>query len=126
VADQRTTLPKRYQVPTHLQVVDKIAIGPVSVTIRQGAILLFGAALAYQCWHGLALLSDGGLGWLRVLMAGVLFGLSVALAQVRLSGRHLELWAVVWVRYRWQPRVYVWQHLPLRLTDAHSAQKGKP
>ncbi len=126
MADQPTLFPKRYQLPTHLQVADKIAIGPVSVTIRQGAILLLGAALAYQCWHALSLLSDGGLGWLRGLMAVVVVGLSVVLAQVRLSGRHLELWAVVWVRYRWQPRVYVWQRLPRRLTDALRAQKGQP
>jgi hypothetical protein len=126
VADQPVSTPKRYQVPTHLQVADKIAIGPISVTIRQGALLLLGAALTYQCWHGLALLSDLSLGWLRVVVAALVFLLAVVLAQARLSGRHLELWALVWARYIWQPRVYVWRRRPLRLTDAPTVQKEKP
>jgi hypothetical protein len=112
VPDQPVAPTKRYQVPTHLQVADKIAIGPISVTIRQGAILLLGAALSYQVWHGLALLSDVGLGWLQVVVAALVFLLAVVLAQVRLSGRHLELWALVWLRYRWQPRIYLWRRLP--------------
>lgn len=115
MADQPVSAPKRYQVPTHLQVADKIAIGPFSVTIRQGVILLLGAALAYQCWHGLSLLSDVGMGWLRVILALAVVGLAVVLAQVCFSGRYLELWSLVWVRYRWQPKVYVWRRLPLLL-----------
>lgn len=122
--DQPTTLPKRYQVPTHLQVADKIALGPVSVTIRQGAILLLGAALAYQCWHWLGLLSAAGLGWLRISVALAVVGLSVLLAQVRLSGRYLELWALVWVKYCWQPRLYVWRRQPLPVTSAQAWQEA--
>lgn len=121
---QPTGAPKRYQVPTHLQVADKIAIGPLSLTIRQGAILLLGAALAYQCWHLLSSLSDVGMGWLRFVVALLICLLAVVLAQVRLSGRHLELWALVWLRYWWQPRVYVWRRLPLPLMGTLALQEA--
>lgn len=121
--DQPTILPKRYQVPTHLQVADKLAFGPVSVTMRQGAILLLGAALAYECWHLLALLAEVGLGWLRLSVALVVVGLSVVLAQVRLAGRHLELWALIWLRYRWQPRVYVWRSILATRTSVVPVQE---
>jgi hypothetical protein len=124
VADQPVAPPKRYQVPTHLQVADKIALGPFSVTIRQGAILLLGVALAYQGWHLLALLSDLGLGWLRVILTCLILLLAVVLAQVRLSGRHLELWILVWLRFRWQHRAFVWCRRSRRLLDTPTVQKG--
>jgi hypothetical protein len=117
-------MPKRYQVPTHLQVADKIAIGPVSVTIRQGVILLLGAALAYQGWHALALLSDWGVGWLRVVVVALVVVVAVVLAQVRLAGRHLEVWALVWARYTWQPRVYLWCRASVPLTSTLMIQEA--
>jgi hypothetical protein len=124
MADQPTTLPKRYQVPTHLQVADKIAIGPVSVTIRQGVILLLGAALAYQGWHALALLGDLGVGWLRVVVVALFVILAVVLAQVRLAGRYLESWALVWSRYHWQPRVFLWRRVSVPLTSTLLVQEA--
>ena len=106
--------PVRYQIPTHLNVPDKIAIPlfglTVHVTIRQGLIFLLGWSTAFQLWRQLAPLSlYGSFGEGIWVFFPVLFAvITCVVALMRIADRYLEEWAVILLRYTRQPRVTVW------------------
>lgn len=110
---QQTPL-QSIQLPTRLEVEDKvIEAGPVSLTLRQGAIILIGGAGIVVVWKQLAFLD-------RYQVAGSAFGswlhwgtaLLLALglllfATTRRAGRTPETWGLIWLAYLRRPRRYV-------------------
>jgi hypothetical protein len=106
--------PVRYQIPTHLNVPDKIAIPllglTVHVTIRQGLIFLLGWSTAFHLWRQLAPLSTyGRFGeGLRVVIPILLAVSTCIVALLRFADRSLEEWAVLLLRYVRQPRISIW------------------
>ena len=93
---------RRHEVPTHLNVEDKLLLG---LSVRQFTVLLAGASAAYGLW-------SGGPDWPQPLLLG-LVGLVVlvaaGLAFVRPRGRGLEEWAFAVARYWAMPRLVVWR-----------------
>lgn len=119
-------MPKYYQIPTHLQVADKIEIPllgwKVGLTIRQGLICLLGWSLAIDTWKRLTFLGADSTGGeiihltLPILLAIITF----IFATCEIAGRHLEVWAAILFNYVRRPRVYIWK--PVVLPSVESAQ----
>ena len=109
--------PVRYQIPTHLNVPDRIAIPLLGitfhVTIRQGLIFFVGWSTAFHLWGQAAGLSVyGTLGQvLRILVPVCLAVATLVVATLRITDRYVETWAVLILRYRQAPRICVWQPL---------------
>jgi hypothetical protein len=104
----------RYQIPTHLNVPDKIDIPllgiTISLTMRQGAIFLFGWSTAFAWWRGtipwqtlgvLPMLLHWGLPSLLALL--VFF-----IAMLQVQGRSYEQWALIIGHYLVSEKVFVW------------------
>jgi hypothetical protein len=117
--------PVRYQIPTHLSVPDKITLPllgfTLSVTSRQGLILLVGWNMTFNLWQVLAFLNAYGAAGqgLRIALAGSLALLALLFALVRIAERHLEEWLVVLLHYATSPSVFVWQPLPPVPSPSH-------
>lgn len=116
--------PRRYLLPTHLGVPDSMSLSlfgfTVSVTMRQGAFLLFGWSVAFPLWQhsaGLAVLGTVGL-VLRLLLPGSVGLLCLLGAFVRIAGRYSEDWITLLWAYRSHPSVYLWHPLPVRFSAA--------
>lgn len=114
--DPSTQTPQRYQIPTHLNVPDKIAVNlmglSIEMTIRQGLIYLFGAGIAYHLWRSLAWLGPSGLGaTTRLLLLGIVIILSLLFATLRIANRHAETWLAILLQYAIQPKVYIWKNI---------------
>ena len=93
---------RRHEVPTHLDVQDRLFLG---LSSRQAAYVLIGLAGAVGLW-----------GWwpqlpppLRLALALACAGAGAALAFVRWRGHGLEAWAVIGLRYAVTPRRAVWR-----------------
>lgn len=102
---------KRYQIPTHLRVPDKLSILIFSFTFRQLGILVFSAGAAYDLWQQHPLTAT----WFTVVKGcgvGLILALALALAYVRKGGRTLDAWCFIWLRYYLQPTCYIWRRLP--------------
>jgi hypothetical protein len=93
---------KRREIPTHLNVEDKVFYG---LSLQQFLFVMVGAAGGYGLWNQwpdlpfsprLAL----SIGWVLI---------AVALALIRPRGRGLEEWAFVALRYLALPRQSVWR-----------------
>jgi hypothetical protein len=108
---------RRYQVPTHLRVDDRLTIGFLTCTFRQLTVLVLGGS-AYEVWTqfpqaALApLLGEALTIGVRIGGLIVLGPLTLALAFGRRKGRTLETWLLLWVQYTLQPRCYRWQRQP--------------
>lgn len=108
-------MPIRYQIPTHLNVPDKLIIPlfgvSISVTMRQGLILLTGWSAAFALWSHLGVLdSYGQVGHVaRFVLPGLLAFVTFVVATLQVAGRYLESWALVLLRYMAQPACYVWK-----------------
>jgi hypothetical protein len=117
----------RYQIPTHLNVPDKIAIPLLGitfhVTIRQGLILLLGWSTAFNLWRHLERLSAFGVpGLLCRLFFPLLLALATfIIATIQIGGRYLEEWGVLVLRYRRNPMVSLWRPI-----DCVSGENKKP
>src|SRR5579859_3467767 len=102
---ETTQVPGHYQIPTHLDVPDKIALSflglGVEVTMRQGLICLFGGVLAYRLWHTLSWLSSyGAVGAsARLFLPGLVFALAVLIAVLRIADRSVETWLSILLNY---------------------------
>lgn len=99
---------KRYRLPTHLKVADKLTIGWFSFSFRQLAILVVGGGLIYDLWQHLSL----PLPWVsgvRVGLAVLLSLVTLGLAYVRIKGRTLD--GYLWIRFAYwsQPTCYTWR-----------------
>ena len=115
-------VPIRYQIPTHLNVPDTIAIPlfgiTFHVTIRQGLIFLLGWSTAFNLWRQLAPLSAyGKFGeGLRAILPILLAVITCAVALMRIADRYLEEWAVLLLRYARQPRISIWATVSIPAT----------
>ena len=93
---------RRHEVPTHLNVEDKLLLG---LSVRQFTVLLAGASGAYVIWSGAP---DWPAPLLYGLVAAVALA-SIGLAFVRPLGRGLEEWAFALGHYRAVPKLAVWR-----------------
>lgn len=102
---------KTHMVPTHLHTPETVfSFGGLSVSARQFLLLLIGAALGYDLWLHLAILAFGPAGMLlRLLFSALPVVLSIALAFLRLAGRSLERWLLVFLRAWGRPKQLVWR-----------------
>ncbi len=127
---------RTYKLPTHLALPDKVVFG---LTARQLLLLLLGCSIGYNLWHQLGLLSlvhaaHGANGIqrvhnvhgahrahgviatyalvgqvMRIVIALLPVGATLALAFVHLADRPLEVWLFVLVRYCNRPKWHVWR-----------------
>ena len=106
-------MPRTHTVPTHLKVPETVlSIAGVNISVRQFFVLLIGLAISYQLWSalsvfaGIAIFAVG-----RWIAAVLLLLLALAFAFVRLTGRTLDLWLLVLLRYALRPRRLVWRSI---------------
>ena len=101
---------RRHEVPTHLNVEDKLLLG---LSVRQFTVLLAGASAAYGIWSGAP---DWPAPLVYGLVAAVALG-AAGLAFVRPLGRGLEEWAFALAHYRAMPKLVVWRPAEPNPTD---------
>jgi hypothetical protein len=99
----------RHEIPTHLDVEDKLLFG---LTARQFLYLVVGCSLAYGVWQQPALAEGLRLGLAVACAAG-----AAVVALVRPLGRPLEEWVVAGLFYAASPRQSTWQPREPRLTE---------
>jgi hypothetical protein len=101
----------RHEIPTHLDVQDKVIFG---LTTRQTMHLLIGLAAAAFAWTHLSSADVADVIPLAARLAAVALCLCSALATalVRPYGRGVEEWAVVVLRFAATPRRAVWRPTP--------------
>jgi PrgI family protein len=105
------TMARRHEIPTHLNVEDKLLLG---LSVRQFTVLLAGASAAYGVWSG----SPGS--WPAPLLYGLVAVValtSAGLAFVRPLGRGLEEWAFALAHYWAMPKLVVWRPAEPAPTD---------
>lgn len=100
-----------HEIPTHLQVEDKLVFG---LTARQILVLALAACLAYLGFQQTYLDLPGFGGREVLLPLRITLGIvplvgGVIITFVRVLGRPLEQWAMVWWRYQTIPHRYLWQ-----------------
>jgi hypothetical protein len=91
----------RHEVPTHLDVEDKILFG---LTVRQMLFLVVGVSAGYAIWNELKFLPH----WLALVPALLMPLLAFVLAVFAPYGQPLESWVMAVMRHRFIPHVYVW------------------
>jgi hypothetical protein len=126
----RRTALTRHQIPTHLNVPDKIlSVWGFGITVRQLLILLMAWSAVANTWVRLgallAMLGTPGV-VLHVAAAAIpgIILLFVAFKQV--AGRHLEVWLLVLLRYWLQPKVYLWRSVRGERAGAHAVEEPGP
>jgi hypothetical protein len=84
-----------------------------SLSARQLLLLLVGCGLGGTVWQHLAVLGHYAMPGevLRFLLSLPAFILSLFLAWYQYTGRYLEVWLVVLVRYRLRPKRYLWRSI---------------
>src|ERR1700733_3790251 len=93
-ASEAARAPARYQIPTHLNVPDRIAIPLLGITfhitIRQGLILFVGCSPAFHLWGQAAGLSVYGTPGqvLRILVPVCLAVATLVVAILRITDRY--------------------------------------
>ena len=92
----------RHEIPTHLNVEDRVALG---LSLRQVLYLLVGLASAYGAWNQWEALPDG----VRVALATGCLVFASAVALCRPGQRGLDEWAIVILRYTTVPKRAVWR-----------------
>lgn len=106
----------RHEIPTHLEVQDRI-LGPL--TTRDALFLLTGAAAAYGLGTEKSLPLDA-----RVPLGALAAIGSAALALVRVDGRPLDEWLSSLVAYLASPRRASWRPSPLKAGSEPSGTSG--
>src|SRR5579859_7119815 len=129
MSDENTPqAPLRYQIPTHLNVPDKIAVSlfglAVEVTIRQGLICLFGVGIAFHLWHSLAWLGATGTvgATVRLFLTILVILVTLLFATLRIADRHAETWLAILLEYALKPKVYIWKNIIFDPEYAHRYQ----
>src|SRR5260370_35018965 len=84
-------MPKHHEVPTHLNVEDKVVFG---LSVRQFLQMLVGSSASYTLWEQTAMLPDP----LRVALGTLSACSTIVFALLRPAGRPLEEWlaAALW------------------------------
>jgi hypothetical protein len=97
-------LSHHHEIPTHLNVEDKLVFG---LTARQFLYLLIACSLAFAFWE--QAVNAPAAARIAVCVACLLAGATVAL--VRPLGRGVEVWLLVAVLFTCRPRRAVWRSL---------------
>ena len=110
-SDSFSNRPAPRQIP-HLEGEDTILrVGPLSLSLRQAALLLIGGCVAWSLWKaswGLAAWYTPGL-VLRVLLVALPALVSLAFAFGSSGGRRYDAWIMVIWRYLWLPKLALWR-----------------
>ena len=93
---------RHHEVPTHLNVEDRIMLG---LTVRQLLYLLVGSSAVYTLWEQTA----GLAGPVHVALAALSGAVTLGFALLRPAGRGLEEWLVVALVYCATARQAVWR-----------------
>ena len=121
MAEHRVRPPVRYQIPTHLEVEDKIiSYNGIGLTVRQAFLMVLGWSLAVDVWRwldGLAHLGMAGV-VVRLVVSAAPGLLACFIAFTRVGGRHLESWLLVVLLYHTKPKVYLWRGLAAQVLPA--------
>ena len=103
---------QRHEIPTHLEVEDKI-LG--TLTVRQLLFLAVGLSLSYGLWgllHQLAVSPGQYLPIVaQIALAAIPALCTLVLALAQPGGRPLEEWLLAIARYAGQPKVCIWRPL---------------
>src|SRR3981081_3113373 len=91
-----------YELPTHLQVEDRLIAG---LTARQLLRLVIGAALAYGVWDQVLWPSSG----VRCPVAVFCCGMGVLFAMLQPGGRSLDHWLVAGALFAAPPHRLGWR-----------------
>ncbi len=108
------SLSRTHTVPTHLNLPDQVlTLWSFGLTARQLLLLLVGSGISGDLWHALAFLSHETIvGQVaRVILTLIPFLVTLVVAWYRHGGRSLEVWCLVLLRYRLQPKRFVWRTL---------------
>lgn len=123
----RRTALTRYQIPTHLNVPDKIlSAWGFGITVRQLLILLIAWSAVANTWVRLAaplaaLATPGAV--LHVTAAAIPGIILLVVAFKQVAGRPLEVWLLIILRYWLQPKVYLWR--AGRITPVAAQEDGE-
>jgi hypothetical protein len=104
----------RHQIPTHLNVPDKIlSFWGFGITVRQLLILLLGWSGVANAWVRLGWLAAGGApgGALHIAVTVIPALIAIFVAFKQVAGRPLEVWLMVLLRYWGQPGVCLWRRV---------------
>ena len=93
---------KHHEVPTHLNVEDKVLFG---LSVRQFLYLLVGSSTAYSLWEQATSFADA----LRVALTVLVIVTTLAFALLRPADRPLEEWLVAALIYVGSPRRSIWR-----------------
>jgi hypothetical protein len=104
-----------YELPTHLEVEDKLIAG---LSTRQLLRLLIGASLAYGVWDQLPWVAQE----IRLAIALVAATIGVVFALLKPHGRTLDSWLMAALLFVALPRQLVWRP---GVTQQHAAQPDR-
>ena len=105
----------RHEIPTHLDVEDKI-LGPL--TSKDAITLLVGASAAYGIGTSPTLPSPT-----RLALAGVIALVALLFALLKIRGRPLEEWLLATLVYLGQPRRSVWKPCVSDVAECHPTSR---
>jgi hypothetical protein len=104
---------QRHEIPTHLEVEDKI-LG--TLTVRQLLFLAVGLSLSYGLWGFVQQVAAHPHRHLplavQLALAAIPALCTLVLALAQPAGRPLEEWLLAIVRYAGQPKRCIWRPLP--------------
>jgi drug/metabolite transporter superfamily protein YnfA len=110
-SDSLPNHPVPRQIP-RLEVEDTVLrVGPLSLSLRQAALLLIGGCVAWSLWKAsvsFATWQAPGL-VLRVLLVALPTLVSLAFAFGKRFGRRYDIWITVIWRYLWLPKIAIWR-----------------
>jgi hypothetical protein len=108
---------KHHEVPTHLNVEDKVVFG---LTVRQFLYMLVGSSATYTIWDQ----TSGLPTMLRVSVGVICVVATLAFALLRVADRPLEEWAIAFLVYLASPKRTIWQPADPDLADWRPAGGG--
>jgi hypothetical protein len=111
------TSPRRHEIPTHLNVEDKLLFG---LTARECLFVLVGGTLAYGAWDQW----PAAPAELRMALISLCGVLTTALVFIRPFGRPLEEWLLAGLLYASRPRQSVWRPREPEPTEWRLAGRG--
>ena len=117
--EKEETRMQAHQVPTHMNVPDKLIFG---LTAKQLLITLIGGSAGYDIWiHMHVLLTYGLLGLLaRLALSLIPAAMALSFALVNVAGSSLEMWTLALLRYMRQPKTYVWHSMRFHTAPAEN------